>query len=86
MRDELIYAVVYTKSTRIPGDERSRTNPGHGYPAYTQEDQIFKEFKNKEEWEKWITREEQRASPSEYRAFVCDSITISREIKINIDR
>ena len=41
MRDELIYAVVYAKRTCIPGDERSRTNPGHGYPAYTQEDQIF---------------------------------------------
>jgi hypothetical protein len=23
-------------SVDIPGDERSRTNPGHGYPAYTQ--------------------------------------------------
>tara|TARA_Y100000034_G_scaffold136062_1_gene210558 strand:- start:222 stop:554 length:333 start_codon:yes stop_codon:yes gene_type:complete len=28
--------IVFDKSSvRIPGDERSRTNPGHGYPAHT---------------------------------------------------
>lgn len=31
------FAVILygTRSVHIPGDERSRTNPGHGYPAHT---------------------------------------------------
>lgn len=27
------WAIVKTDGVYIPGDERSRTNPGHGYPA-----------------------------------------------------
>ena len=31
-----MYAVIVERSVYIPGDERSRTNPGHGYPATTE--------------------------------------------------
>ncbi|PRA52205.1 hypothetical protein [Brucella pituitosa] len=33
------FAVIVTTTTRVhhEGDERSRTHPGHGYPAYTEE-------------------------------------------------
>jgi hypothetical protein len=27
------WAIIVGDSVHIPGDERSRTNPGHGYPA-----------------------------------------------------
>ena len=32
------YAIISETSTSVyhEGDERSRTNPGHGYPAYTE--------------------------------------------------
>ncbi len=30
------HALVMVESITIPGDERSRTNPGHGYPRHTQ--------------------------------------------------
>lgn len=29
------YIVLEDRSIYVPGDERSRTNPGHGYPAET---------------------------------------------------
>lgn len=32
------YQLVYMEKTFIPGDERSQTNPGHGYGERTQED------------------------------------------------
>ena len=47
------YAVLISKSRTInhEGDERSRTNPGHGYPAYSE--QIlsieYYDFLNKEQ-------------------------------------
>jgi hypothetical protein len=37
------FAVVYSDSIFIPGDERSRTNPGHGYPDYETR-QVYKAF------------------------------------------
>lgn len=30
------WAIIRSSSVYIPGDERSRTNPGHGYPAETE--------------------------------------------------
>lgn len=30
------YAIVEFSSIHVPGDERSRTNPGHGYSAHTE--------------------------------------------------
>ncbi len=30
-----VFAVVYVETHHVAGDERSRTNPGHGYPAHT---------------------------------------------------
>lgn len=45
------YAVIIydTESVTIEGDERSRTNPGHGYPAETR---TFNTF------EHWVTRDQ----------------------------
>lgn len=47
--------VVYTDSIYIPGDERSRTNPGHGYPESTETRQVYKAFKDHAELERWIS-------------------------------
>jgi hypothetical protein len=45
------YAILEKRSISIPGDERSRTHPGHGYPASTEEVWDYIVFKNREEWE-----------------------------------
>lgn len=34
--DKEHWVIVKTNGVYIPGDERSRTNPGHGYPARTE--------------------------------------------------
>jgi len=42
---EHIAVLVYkTHSVYHEGDERSRTNPGHGYPAYTEEINAFEHY------------------------------------------
>jgi len=55
--------VVVTKgSVHVPGDERSRTNPGHGYPAHDVDyhDVEYIPFENTEaghaEWKKELKR------------------------------
>jgi len=46
------YAILTFGSTYVPGDERSRTNPGHGYPAHT-DDYIKYEAYGDNEKEVW---------------------------------
>lgn len=49
-------AALVTKSITVPGDERSRMHPGHGYPAHTEEYLELVTFANKEAMEAWIKR------------------------------
>ena len=47
------YAVLKFINVTIPGDERSRTHPGHGYPEYTEtytELWVFDTRRSLEEW------------------------------------
>jgi hypothetical protein len=54
MPTENHYAVIEYGSTYIPGDERSRTNPGHGYPARTEYHVEYIVFESRETWEIYI--------------------------------
>ncbi len=54
------FAVISEKTTSVyhEGDERSRTHPGHGYPAYTStitsiEYEVFKSEADLIDWLKW---------------------------------
>jgi hypothetical protein len=48
------FAILQTTSVYIPGDERSRTNPGHGYPGGTETHWSIMTFETREEWVKEI--------------------------------
>jgi hypothetical protein len=45
------WAIVEDVSVYTPGDERSRTHPGHGYPASTEHYFNYIVFMDKKEWE-----------------------------------
>jgi hypothetical protein len=48
------YAIILEIGTYVPGDLRSQTNPGHGYPAETVYSLNYLPYTNKEEWEEKI--------------------------------
>ena len=50
------YAALVTKFVTIPGDERSRTHPGHGYPEHTEEYVEMVPFESREAMEAWVQR------------------------------
>ena len=54
--DGEFFAILYPESVTIPGDERSRTNPGHGYPEHTVDNWRMEVFPTREEWESEIVR------------------------------
>ncbi len=81
-----VFAVVYVETHHVDGDERSRTNPGHGYPAHTLSYNVFLEFDSEDKFKDWVKRalNPTYGQPRKFRAFRCTPLNISTEIKINI--
>lgn len=50
------FAVLVPTAVYIPGDERSRTFPGHGYPESTEYHWHIITFENEEKWKEDISR------------------------------
>jgi hypothetical protein len=50
------WAILEFGSITIPGDERSRTNPGHGYPEHTETTTTYIAFLDEQEWKAEIAR------------------------------
>lgn len=48
------WAIFEFSTVHIPGDERSRTNPGHGYPAEDRPFVTYKAYLNEADWEKAV--------------------------------
>ena len=55
------FAILFFRTVYIPGDERSQTHPGHGYPASNESVCDYVAYDNRDEWEAEIRR---LASPS----------------------
>jgi hypothetical protein len=85
------YAVlVYeTRTVHIPGDERSRTNPGHGYPAH---DETFRTTEHcvttdRADWLAFITKcaNSDSHGPVEFSAFeVAKVARVTKEVKVKV--
>ena len=52
--EEPHWAIFKFSSIHIPGDERSRTHPGHGYPAHSQSVVEYQAYLTEEKWKKAI--------------------------------
>jgi hypothetical protein len=78
------YAIIILKqnSVTIPGDERSRTNPGHGYPEHTvtNNDYDYSITTDRGEWVKEIEALEKRKSFLGSRGFGADSPYVAFEV------
>ena len=80
------YAIVTFQNIHIEGDERSRTHPGHGYPAHTVETADYKAYTTREEWEKAVKSLETRVfgKPS-YRAMYVVPAKVLTSTTVNVE-
>jgi hypothetical protein len=51
------WAIIEGSSVSVPGDERSRTAPGHGYPEHTDYHITYHAFTDKQEFETELARQ-----------------------------
>lgn len=49
------WVILESDSVTIPGDERSRTNPGHGYPESTNHYLSYEVYLTKEKFQESLT-------------------------------
>jgi len=81
------YVIVKIGSVYIPGDERSRTHPGHGYGERTEHYPEMRVTTNKAHWEKEIAEEiEQDPKQQNFIAYFVPGIAeVKTEVKVSIE-
>jgi len=77
------YVILTGSSIHIPGDERSRTNPGHGYPASTEYHINYQIYDKKEDWEEQIRILTDRRES--FKAGVMTPVKITTMVNVDID-
>jgi len=80
--DEEFFAILYPESTTIPGDERSRTNPGYGYPEHTVRNWSIEVHATREKWEAEIVRLE--TNKTKYKAIRAIPAKITTTLTVNV--
>lgn len=84
------YQVIVYKTTSVSheGDERSRTNPGHGYPAYTETFNVFEQYVSTDEKELKSFIEELEAKknqPWNYEKNLYSVVKVAKKIEVKIE-
>ena len=78
------YAIIENSSVYIPGDERSRTCPGHGYPASTEYFIRYIAYLDEDEWRKDIA-EKVRQNKTDFKAMKVYPSKINISVNVDID-
>lgn len=79
------YAAIIKNYTTIPGDERSRTHPGHGYPEHTEETISMVEFEHKPAMEAWLTnRIARNLDRTPYRLIQYEELKVETTISVKV--
>ena len=78
------FAIIDSNSVYIPGDERSRTNPGHGYPASTEYFIIYRAFLKKDDLMLYLEKENPEKRKN-FRILKIQSINLVETLSLSIE-
>jgi len=80
------FVILEFYSIHIPGDERSRTCPGHGYPESIERAVRYIAFTDQLEWENDIKRRMQQgySSPEKFIPLKVSGVTIKTTFDIKV--
>ncbi len=81
------WAIITFDSMYVEGDERSRTNPGHGYPAHTKEFVSYQAFTDESEWKKAVERlaNPKFGRPEPFTAMHVVPATVTTSVNVSVD-
>jgi len=78
------FAIIEFSTIYIPGDERSRTCPGHGYPASNENIARYIAFDSRDEWESEVSSRTLRSTGDKFVAIVAKRAKINTNISVQI--
>lgn len=77
------WGIVTFGTNYTPGDERSRTHPGHGYPeSWVPGSLYFDAYTDEEEWKEDIA--ELTLSGERFRAFTMQHVSVSTTVNVEV--
>ena len=79
------YLVISTDMIHIEGDERSRRNPGHGYPAYQKAVPKIMLFTDENKLKDWIETNEGAMGRSLYKIVKGRTVKMKTKIDISLE-
>ena len=80
------WAIVTYETVWIPGDERSKTHPGHGYPESSQKIVNYIAFMDRKSWEHEVKRRASLAFPGGgFSAMYVKPAKVTTSISINTE-
>jgi len=76
------FVILQFEQTLIPGDERSKTCPGHGYPERYHHNVVYITFDNEKEWLEEIR--EKTINKADFLAHKVSPVKISQEVVVTV--
>jgi hypothetical protein len=77
------YAALIFRQIQHQGDERSRANLGHGYPAYLENVVDYRPFKDEAELKSWIIQQEKRGA-IDYIVIKSSPLAVSTQLQVSL--
>jgi hypothetical protein len=77
-------AVLYTKTYTIPGDERSRTCPGHGYPESTGQSINYVVMDNEDDLAKWIEKRQAYGERMAFTVIRAQAVEVKAKLHVEV--
>lgn len=81
-----MFLIITTRSVYHEGDERSKTNPGHGYPAYSEDVDAVQEFSNDQENEFKTKVQQLTLSKKSFKAYSANRLTVTTLVQVEINK
>lgn len=78
------FVIIKDNRIHIPGDERSRTHPGHGYPAHDQEFLSYEAYLTQNKLLQAITELDTR-SEKNYRVLKVSPMTVKKQVSLSVE-
>ncbi len=78
------WVIMQFNTIHIAGDERSRTNPGHGYPAHTESSVSYEAYFTEEKFLEAVRELEARTHGTNYVVFKSEPLTIDKKITVSV--
>jgi hypothetical protein len=77
------FVIIKNNGVRIPGDERSRTNPGHGYPEHTENYLSYEVYLTKEKLLQAVEELDKR-NEKNYRVLKVSPMTVMKQVSLSL--